>query len=434
MGRLVNYVTAILRLHLRRPPAGLAWPPGPLNLFNRVNRRPQKYLLEKSAQFGPVFKQWMYGQHTTCIVGNDLGRRVLREGQSVLTSVTIDQTPLYPKGNLRTLQGNDHRSYRRLILEAINSTPIRTHEAMVRDVILAGLQTCIGMPLEKLSDIQRQALHGMLTDIMLLFTFGVIPGTETSRAMKAAYTRLGEKAPVNRIGDNQRAAFETIRGHVEAIASTAEGGEKPIDSFLAHLAKNKLLDPTLVGNLIYLVETIRFDVSSLWRWVLFYLASNRNVTEEIGKALHADRGSAVALVAAAINETLRLNQSEYLLRKVQEDFSYEGHFFPKNSRLRVCVWEGHKDPKLFAEPFKYRPDRFIEQTYTPEEFSPFGMDKHRCLGVDFTMDATQIFIETLLGNFALGGARIAEPEMGKHHWEPNRDFAVELMSQPVAGS
>jgi cytochrome P450 len=48
--------------------------------------------------------------------------------------------------------------------------------------------------------------------------------------------------------------------------------------------------------------------------------------------------------------------------------------------VTVSIMSIHHDPRLYPEPDRFRPERFLERTYGPHEFLPFGGGHRRCLG------------------------------------------------------
>ena len=92
--------------------------------------------------------------------------------------------------------------------------------------------------------------------------------------------------------------------------------------------------------------------------------------------------------------------------------------------MRVCLWEGHKDPNVFPDPFRFDPERFVGRTYPIEEYSPFGLDKRRCIASDFVVTLSAMFIEILLERFEVTLASDGPPKFGAYHWEPNPDSSI----------
>lgn len=427
MSRLTRYLRDLAQLAFANPGRrGLKWPPGTLNFFRSVQRQGQDYLLRLAAAHGPIFKVWMQGHYTTCVIGHDAGARLLRKGQAWMTGVTIEQSSLYPVGNLRHMQGDQHRHYRRRIMEAVNASPLSARQPPATALIGARLDTlsstCRDKPIPAAE--LRRCLHQAASDCMIALAYGVQPASDLGHRLAAAYDRLGYRAPSNRVGAYQHEAFAEIATLLRGLASSQDGNP---GSFLGHLAAAGALDDTLIGNLVYIIETTRFDIASLWRWILYYLCSDPAV---LAGARHGDD----AYLDAIVHETLRLNQSEYLMRQVSEPFAFDGHVIPKDSRVRICVWEGHKNPDTFPDPFTFRPERFLERSFGVDQYAPFGMDKHRCLGADLTVQLSRAFLRAVLDRFAVEPLNIGAPVRGKHHWEPNEAFTVRLTPLDAAAS
>ena len=79
-------------------------------------------------------------------------------------------------------------------------------------------------------------------------------------------------------------------------------------------------------------------------------------------------------------ETLRLEQSEFLYRRVVKPLEIDGYRIPPGWLLRILVHESHRDPTVYPEPDRFNPDRFLARTFDKTEYSPFGADAHGCNG------------------------------------------------------
>jgi sterol 14-demethylase len=71
----------------------------------------------------------------------------------------------------------------------------------------------------------------------------------------------------------------------------------------------------------------------------------------------------------------------------------------------------HLDPKCFADPLRFDPDRFAapreEDLKQPWGYVPFGGGRHRCLGSNFAMMQQKAIFSVLLRRFEF--ALAAEP-------------------------
>ncbi|KAL3613439.1 hypothetical protein CASFOL_042702 [Castilleja foliolosa] len=86
---------------------------------------------------------------------------------------------------------------------------------------------------------------------------------------------------------------------------------------------------------------------------------------------------------SVVNETLRLYPPVPLLlpRSASENCTIEGYNIPKGTILLVNAWAMLRNPKLWDEPDKFNPGRFMGmETEREYKFVPFGMGRRACPG------------------------------------------------------
>ena len=403
-------------------------PPGLADPFDRNMRFNQRYTLERAARLGPIFKVWWNGGHTTCILGHARARRLLLAKEDALRGATIDLRPLFSIGHLRAMQGETHRKYRRKFVEALNAMSVETHEPALREWIRTGLEAMLGG--RHSGTVEREdlrlRLRTMTMGIMLRVLLGVTPQSREYAELTQQYRNFGPEAPVWTIRHSQRAAFAEISRVVAHLAGDtcnhSQRGGCP--SALAHLVAQNELDETAAGNLIYMVESSHFDLYSLWTWILQHLAANPDWATRFRAEIDAPRLRTLA--EAIVFETLRLEQSEAVNRVATSNIVFDGYRIPPNTVVRACLWEGHKDPRVFTDPFAFEPNRFVDRSWSIEEFAPFGLDKHRCIAAEFVVSVSALFIEVLLSEYRVALAAVGPPRLGAFHWEPGPDLAIVL--------
>jgi len=416
-----------LRLLMRAVARSARLPPGQLDPADREMHSDRLFGLKRAQKFGPIFKTIWGGNYTTCVVGHDHARRLLASNEDSFPDATIDLTGLFPIGALRGMTGENHQKYRRLLILALQATPLAAHEAAIRQWILDRLTalakggTGSAVPGPEL----RAGLREITTGIMIRLIYGIAPGTSDYAALVADYRQFGPDFPVRKIEPVHAQAFARIKQRVQGLIAAIRTG--PADSFppsfLKYLVASGDLDETALGNLIYLFEPSHFDVYSLWRWILRFLASHpRTMARVQGETKERSR----QLCEAIVLETLRLEQSEVLYRTPIKDVVFDEYLIPKGTIMRACLWEGHKNGDTFPDPFKFDPDRFVGRKYKIEEYAPFGLDKTRCVGADLVVDLSAMFVEILLRNFTLTLTADGPPVFGAYHWEPNPDFSITI--------
>lgn len=416
-----------LRYLIRAITRSMKIPPGALDPFDRSMDTDQRYVMKCATKHGPVFKAWWHGNYTTCIVGNARGRRLLTENEDSLALKSIDLRTLVPLGWIRTMRGDPHQRYRRILMQALKAARVAAHDPEFRQVIREELgRLAVGRDSPPPREHIRAALREITTAMMLKIIFGVSRGTPAFAELKGYYRQFGPAAPPHAIDAHQRGVFADLRRCVDRMRQRAKTNADTVDAacMLRHLIDAGLDDDTALGNLIFLFEPAHFDLYSLWHWLLRYIGGDRCVAERILSALVANPEQAERQIRAIILETLRLNQSEVLYRQAASDISFDGFLIPKDQVVRICVWEAHKDEKSFPQPFAFSPDRFLERDFDIDQFAPFGMDKHRCIGADVTLELSALFLAELLKNFTCELVSDGPPQMGQYHWEPGQDVTL----------
>jgi cytochrome P450 len=390
------------------------------------------FYLKQARRHGPIFKLfWPSGRLKICIVGIPLARRLLHQHRRSLRSVNTPLTALVPAEYLRSMDPAIHPHYRTLFTDALRNDLIAGLEPEIRRIIRRELDGWAegghrDLPLARQL---HEVLDRITTRILLLVVLGVRPEVEIRPAIEAAYRRLGPDGYVAAVGPEQRAVFPVIRGMVLQIAESlrCDGGTGFGDSILGRLVRDAGpdVDDVVIGNAIYMVERGRHDFRDLLRWMIKHLGDHPSVVADLRAALAAP-GADGRLAEACVMETLRLEQAEQVGREALAPLTIGGFHVPKGSWIGALLREPHRDPRVFPEPESFRPRRFLERTYSANEYAPFGIDEHHCIARFLTIRSSALFIEELVGGFTWSVADDGPREFGMFHWQPSSSFAIDI--------
>ena len=409
---------------------GQPLPAGKFVMLDAAEQADQKFLLKHSRKVGPVFKAVFDEKLCVCIIGLPLCRRFLQENWANLTPQTMDLSALFPEGFLRGMSGETHKKYRKATILAIDSELLSRDHSVIEEIVTDELAHYAEnqQPGASPPEIYIQTLSTITSRVLLYIFFGACVGTERFAALMKMYNSLGPNGVVWSIGEPQKKAFYEIRDYLLEHLEQ-QGGAEDLwmqQSIMGRMHNNGALDETSLGNLIYMVEMGRYDMHHLFRWLSKYAGENPGQLERIRDSEPRVNDGNIAPSEAFVLETLRLNQSERLMRVVNRDIAFDGCHIPKNFMVRLCMWESHKLPGSFEDAFSFKPERFTAATPDKDQFSPFGMHQHSCPFADISTGLSAIFISILANNYTVEPIGNGPPARGEYHWQPANQFSVRL--------
>ena len=420
---------------LRHPSLKLA--PGPFDPFTHGKLPHQRFLLETSQLHGPIFKFSWERSLSTGIVGFEAAREFLAQNDHRISGISQDLSPLGDYTHARNLSGEAHTRCKHHLVQAMPRAGIDERESALRAFIVCELETFAKRCLEQqptagdLKDLTRFLASGMLVTTL----FGVLPGSREFQELVDAYTKLGPSGFEWTLGPDQVEGYrqieclsrERVAGLNEAQLERAEAG------YLRELARAAGHDRLIWINLLTMIEMGRYDLASLLRWIFSLLSDNWHIVRRLKEEQQEDADGFHALAEATVFETLRHVQSESLARRTDEDIVFRGYFIPRRSYVRICLWETHKDPVTFRDPFRFDPDRFLGRRYDMNSFAPFGLGKHRCVAADAVVRLASLFVQELTGGFTWRATGNGDPVLLFSIWEPPPDFTINLENQKIPG-
>ncbi|HJZ34884.1 MAG TPA: cytochrome P450, partial [Solirubrobacterales bacterium] len=111
-----------------------------------------------------------------------------------------------------------------------------------------------------------------------------------------------------------------------------------------------------------------------------------------------------AYLTATIQETLRLRPVIVIvIRRLTEAIELGGYDLPAGVSVVPSIHLVHRDPTIYPEPDRFRPERFLETPPGTYTWIPFGGGVRRCLGAAFAQQEMAIVLEELVAR------RVIEP-------------------------
>ncbi|KAI9200758.1 hypothetical protein LWI28_012891 [Acer negundo] len=134
----------------------------------------------------------------------------------------------------------------------------------------------------------------------------------------------------------------------------------------------------------------------------------QNVRDEIGNHVGNSRLisdtdlTKLPYLLCVINETLRLSPVGVLPPcESSEDCIVGGYHIPRGTQLFVNTMAVHRDPELWKEPDRFKPERFLESEEGKERFRfiVFGIGRRICPGEGMGMRVVALSLGTLIQCF-----------------------------------
>ena len=323
---------------------GRRLPPGSLALVPRTPWVDHRFYLKRAAQHGPVFKTSLFFRPMVCVVGADLGYALLQEHGDALRAPPVRFNRFIPRGFLRYMEGEDHLRYRKLFQLGIAPAVLKSSASAIESQVREALKRIadVSAPRGDQGINPRAAIREMMLSILLRLFFGITEDNERSRRLSELYERIDvRKAACGSAKSEIRVAREiaaTIKQQADSLLNSSAEDKPATASFLAEILRrdpNTAEDDCVLLNLVYMVQVARGDMTGLLMWVLKKMSDNHEVVDELrdisSNPSEASQSAASELSAAIVKETLRLDQSEFLYRKAQDEIRFKGFVIPWGS-------------------------------------------------------------------------------------------------------
>ncbi|XP_037038601.1 cytochrome P450 4d1-like isoform X2 [Bradysia coprophila] len=146
-----------------------------------------------------------------------------------------------------------------------------------------------------------------------------------------------------------------------------------------------------------------------------YPEVQRKCFQEVREVLSDDRQQAVSLTLLnnlnyldlVIKETLRLFPSvPFIGRKLREETEIGGYTIPKDTEVVIPIYSMGRNPKLFADPLRFWPERFsLENSGINDTnyftYIPFSAGPRNCIGQKFAVLEIKSVISKILRHFEI---------------------------------
>jgi cytochrome P450 len=271
-------------------------------------------------------------------------------------------------------------------------------------------------------------MRGLTLDIAIATLLGLDPSAEGARVSALLERWMGRvfslpalllPLPVPRLPywDLLRLSEQFEREILDLIARKRASGLDGQD-VLSRLIRAhdqdgaRLSDEELIGQTATLfVAGHEFTARALTWTVLLLEQHPRTLAAVLDEARqNSDWPLHSPTLEASIKESLRLFPPVcWWSRVATEPFRLGPYALPSGTAVIVSQYETHRDPRIYPDPPRFRPERWCTAAPTAYEYMPFSAGPRTCLGASYAMAEMKLVLGVLLQRcrFELpAGARI----------------------------
>lgn len=397
-------------------------PPGPAShpvvQLTKWVRSPYPFLDGCRREYGSTFTLRLWGFGESVFTDDpDLIRAVFTAPIDTLCAGKGNDVllPFVGKHSVLTLDGAAHARERRLVTPPFHGQRMRAYGTVIAEAARrATASWSAGQEVTAAPAMQQISL-----EVILRAVIGVDAGADLDQARDAITAMLGTvngamvffellRRDLGRFSPGGR--YHRRRAVADALLLDAITLRKrtPGDDILSLLIAARdeegqpLADEELKSELVTLLLAGHETTANSLAWALAWLAVSPSVLERLVAEIDAtpddpEAVSKLPWLGAVCNEVLRvLPVFPIVMRVADKPWAHGELALKPGDRIAPCIYLVHQRPDLYPTPGAFRPERFVERTYSPSEFIPFGGGSRRCLGQAFALYEMKIVLATVL--------------------------------------
>jgi cytochrome P450 len=388
-------------------------------------RRAQWMLGQCSRRFGDTFTLRIAGQGTWVVVSDPADVEAVFKADPEIARAGEGNRilePLLGPDSVLLVDGRAHLRQRKLMLPAFHGRRMAAYRELIAGIAKAEIERWPRGEPQRL----RPRMQALTLEVILHAVLGVSDPArreELRRALRRLLAmgtdprwgslfvilgpdRLGDFAPFRRRRDPvDRLLYAEIAER--RAASDTGAGPQPRDDIMSmllaarHEDGSPMSDAEIHDELLTLLVAGHETTATALSWAIERLIRH---PDKLGRLRDEVAVGEDAYLTATIQETLRLRPVIVIvIRRLTEAIELGGYDLPAGVSVVPSIHLVHRDPTIYPEPDRFRPERFLETPPGTYTWIPFGGGVRRCLGAAFAQQEMAIVLEELVAR------RVIEP-------------------------
>jgi cytochrome P450 len=400
-------------------------PPGPKGSLLptlKLIRNPRQAMEAWVKQFGDPFLLNALNGPVVVTGREDLIRVIHGQDPSIYETFATQTTgPMLGLGSMLILHGDRHRRERRMMTPIFHADRTKAYGSTMQAIALEQV--------EKHRKNGTVSTTEMMTDISLEVIIRLIFGGEdrqlvdqmfsTSKKLMSRANPLlffTRKSHFSCLGvspwDRWRAAKADLIRLLDSAIDQRLHSNQQREDILARLCQAKYEDGEPMSREDMHAELLTFlfagheTTAISMAWAIYHIHRDANVLEKLRSELESvaimtsDQLGTLPYLKSVIQETLRINPIvTETLRKLRSPMELGDYRLPTGMAIAPATVLAHYNPAVYPEPDEFRPERFLERSFSPFEYMPFGGGHRRCIGAAFALYEMAIVLGSLLHQY-----------------------------------
>jgi cytochrome P450 len=272
----------------------------------------------------------------------------------------------------------------------------------------------------------RPRMQAITLEIIIETVFGVHGGERMSPLRDALrdFLDLGTSplalAPTLLVGPDRVTRIPAFRRRIDAVdalihaeiaerraSEDLEQREDVLSMLVAarHEDGSPMSDAEIRDELLTLLVAGHETTATSLSWAVERLTRHPEKLERLREETVAGEDS---YLTATVQETLRLRPVVIVvLRRLTEAVELGGCRLPAGVTVAPCIHLVHRDPRIYPEPGRFLPERFLEEPPGTYTWIPFGGGVRRCLGAAFAQFEMAVVLSELVRRRRIAPSRPA---------------------------
>jgi cytochrome P450 family 110 len=394
---------------------------------------PLDYLDRCSKSYGDVFTLRIAGFEPLVVISNLQGiQEIFNKDSKEFDAGRSNEIVRFLVGDnsIFLMDGDRHKRERKLLMPPFHGEKVKSYaESICQITEKVASKWQINKPF-----MARHVMQDITLDVILKAVFGLSDGTHyqqikpllaeilnmTGSPLRSSLIFLkflqqdwGAWSPWGRMKQRQQKIDRLLLQEIEQRRTNSEFVSKDILSLMLCARDENgesMTNPEIRDELLTLLFAGHETTATALSWALYWIYKLPEVRgkllaeiDRLGENPDPMAICQLPYLNAVCQETLRMYPVIPIVfpRITKSAMTIVNYDFEVDTLLTPSIYLVHYREDLYPEPKQFKPERFLDRTYSPAEYLPFGGGNRRCLGYALAMLELKLVIATVVSRYNL---------------------------------